>query len=249
MYPVLYHQAAFQAGQAAKPGDFVFLGRAGYSGSQPYSTGRFTGDQVRNWDPMLGLPSVIPAVLNGSLSGWPYWGPDIAGFFRGPRAVKGSGEKELWIRWLEMGALMPTMRDMYGAMDGDPVDLWTDDETLSLFATYARLHTALKPYLYRYARVAHEEGMPIVRPLFLNYPGEAETYDLEDQYLLGDDVLVAPVLEPGQTERQVYLPAGQWQDYWTGEMHEGPGRVTVPAPLHQIPLFLREGVDLGLPAP
>jgi alpha-D-xyloside xylohydrolase len=138
---------------------------------------------------------------------------------------------------------------MYGAMDGDPVDLWTDDETLSLFRTYARLHTALEPYLYRYARVAHEEGMPIVRPLFLNYPGETEAYDLEEQYLLGDDVLVAPVLAPGQTEREVYLPAGQWQDYWTGEMHEGPGRVTVPAPLHQIPFFLREGVDLGLPAP
>lgn len=249
MYPVLYHRAAFEAGQAVRPGNFVFFARSGYSGSQPYTTGRFTGDQVRNWDQELGLPSVIPAVINGSLSGWPYWAPDIAGFFQGPRAVEGPGEKELWIRWLELGALMPTMRDIYGAMDGDPVDIWTDDETLSLFRTYARLHTALKPYLYRYARIAHKEGMPIVRPLFLNHPGEAETYDLDDQYLLGDDVLVAPVLEPGQVERLVYLPAGRWQDYWTGEMHEGPGRVTVPAPLHQIPIFLRDGTDLDLPSP
>jgi alpha-glucosidase (family GH31 glycosyl hydrolase) len=163
--------------------------------------------------------------------------------------VEGPGEKELWIRWLELGALMPTMRDMYGAMDGNPVDLWTDEETLALFRTYAELHTALKPYLYHYAEVAHREGLPIVRPLFLNYPGEAETYALDDQYLLGDELLVAPVLEPDQVERGVYLPAGRWRYYWTGEVHEGPGEVTVPAPLHQIPIFLREGGDLNLPRP
>jgi alpha-glucosidase len=246
MYPVLYHRAAYEAGQAAKPGNFVFFARAGYSGSQRYSTGRFTGDQTRSWSDRRGLRSVIPAVLNGSLSGWPYWGPDIAGFFQGKEAVKGPGEKELWIRWTEVGAMMPTMRDMYGAMK-DPVSLFTDDETLSVFRTYATLHTALKPYLYRYARIAHEQGVPIVRPLFLNYPDKAETYALQDQYLLGDDLLVAPVLEPGQTQRTLYLPAGHWRFYWTGEVHEGGRRVTVPAPLHEIPLFVREGADVGLP--
>jgi alpha-glucosidase (family GH31 glycosyl hydrolase) len=249
MYPLLYHKAAFEAGQGAKPDNFVFFARAGYSGSQPYTTGRFTGDQVRSWDQQLGLPSVIPAVLNGSLSGWPYWGPDIAGFFQGKRAVEGPGEKELWIRWVQLGALMPTMRDMYGAMEGDPVNLWTDDETLSVFRTYAELHTTLRPYLYRYAQLAHEQGLPIVRPLFLNYPGEAETYALEDQYLLGDDLLVAPVLEPGLQQRPVYVPAGAWRYYWTDEVYEGPGRVDVPAPLHRIPLFVREGGDLELPLP
>ncbi|MFN2291480.1 MAG: TIM-barrel domain-containing protein, partial [Anaerolineae bacterium] len=249
MYPVLYHKAAFEAGQAAKPGNFAFLARAGYSGSQPYSMGRFTGDQVRSWDQQLGLPSVIPAALNGSLAGWPYWGPDIAGFFQGRRAVDGPGEKELWIRWLELGALMPTMRDMYGAMEGDPVGVWTDDETLSVFRTYAELHTALRHYLHRYAVLAHEQGLPIVRPLFLNYPEEAEAYAIEDQYLLGDDLLVAPVLEPEVQERPVYVPAGDWRYYWTDEVYEGPTRVTVPAPLHHIPIFLRDGSDLELPPP
>jgi alpha-glucosidase (family GH31 glycosyl hydrolase) len=248
-YPVLYHRAAFEAGQEIKPGNFVFLARAGYSGSQPYTTGRFTGDQVRSWDDGLGLSSLIPAVLNGSLSGWPYWGPDIAGFFQGERAVDGSGEKELWIRWVQLGALMPTMRDMYGAMDGDPVDLWTDKETLAVFRTYAQLHTALAPYLYRYAEIAHEEGLPIVRPLFLNYPDEVETYTLEDQYLLGDDLLVAPILEPDQDDRSIYLPEGRWRYYWTDQVYEGGNRVTVSAPLYQIPFFVREGVDLRLPSP
>jgi alpha-glucosidase (family GH31 glycosyl hydrolase) len=91
--------------------------------------------------------------------------------------------------------------------------------------------------------------LPIVRPLFLNYPDEVETYALEDQYLLGDDLLVAPVLAPDQGDRSVYLPAGRWRDYWTDKVYEGGNRVTVSAPLYQIPFFVREGVDLGLPSP
>jgi len=246
MYPLLYHEAAYEAGQAAKPDDFAFLARAGYGGSQRYNTGRFTGDQTRNWSDSRGLRSVIPAVLNGSLSGWPYWGPDIAGFFEGKLAVHDPGQKELWIRWVELGALMPTMRDMYGAMS-DPVDLFTDDETLAIFGTYAKLHTALKPYLYHYAQIAHEQGLPIVRPLFLNYPDEAQTYALEDEYLLGDDLLVAPILAAAQVKRTVYLPTGRWRYYWTGQVYDGKQNITVPAPLHQIPLFLREGGNTGLP--
>ena len=257
-YTTEYNRAAYLAGQAAKPDDFVFFARSGYSGSQAYSTGRFTGDQTRNWDVQKGLPSVIPAMLNGGLSGWPYWGPDIGGFFEdGPlpanetveaRAKRLQAEKELWIRWVQLGALSPTMRDMLG-WQSDPVTVWTDEETLSVFRAYARLHTALKPYLYRYARVAHERGLPILRPLFLNYPDELETYTLNDEYLLGDDVLVAPVVQPGQTERRVYLPSGLWRDYWTGEVYTGFGWVLAPASLHHIPLFVREGASLELPAP
>ncbi len=257
-YPMLYLQAAHRAGQAAQPGDFVFFARSGYSGSQPYTTGRFTCDQVRSWDRERGLPSVIPAMLNGSLSGWPYWGPDIAGFFDAggmsvdetpeARAQRIEAEKELWIRWVQLGALSPTMRDMLG-WQRDPVGLWTDDETLSVFRAYARLHAALKPYLYHYAEVASQRGLPIVRPLFLNYPDEAETYTLEDEYLLGDEILVAPVIWPGSTTRAVYLPADEWCDYWTGEVYAGPGWVTVAAPLHHVPIFIREGAALALPTP
>jgi alpha-D-xyloside xylohydrolase len=258
LYPVLYNRAAFLAGQAAKPQDLVFFARSGYSGSQPYTTGRFTGDQVRSWDAQNGLPSVIPGMLHGGLSGWPYWGPDIGGFFEnGPvpahesaaeRAQRLHAEKELWMRWVQLGALSPTMRDMLG-WQTDPVTLWTDDETLTVFRLYARLHTALKPYLYRYAHVAHARGLPMLRPLFLNYPDEAVTYTLHDEYLLGDDLLVAPVITPGQTARPLYLTAGHWRYYWTGTVHTGAGWVTVPAPVHHIPLFVREGAALTLPTP
>jgi alpha-glucosidase (family GH31 glycosyl hydrolase) len=255
---MLYGKAAHMAGQAAKPNDFVFFARSGYSGSQAYTTGRFTCDQVRSWDSLRGLPSVIPAMLNGSLSGWPYWGPDIAGFFDEAvvsddetpeaRAQRLQAETELWIRWVQLGALAPTMRDMLG-WQRNPVGLWTDDETLLVFRAYARLHTALKPYLYHYAEISSQRGLPILRPLFLNYPAEAVTYTIEDEYLIGDDVLVAPILEPGQVARRLYLPAGDWRDYWTGEAFAGPGWVTVPAPLHHIPVFIREGAMLDLPRP
>jgi alpha-D-xyloside xylohydrolase len=256
-YPVFYHRAAHRAGQAAKPQDVVFLARAGYSGSQRYTTGRFTGDQERSWDAQRGLPSVLAGMLNGSLSGWPYWGLDIGGFYEpGPlpadesaaaRAHRLGAEKELWIRWVQLGALSPTMRDMLGAQT-DPVTLWTDEETLEVFRLYARLHTALKPYLYHYASLAHTRGLPILRPLFFNYPDDSVTYTLHDEYLVGDDLLVAPVLAPGQTARTLYLPTGAWCHYWTGNLYTGPGWVTAPAPLHQIPLFLRAGATLQLPA-
>jgi alpha-D-xyloside xylohydrolase len=197
-------------------------------------------------------------MLNGGLSGWPYWGPDIAGFsdaahgagqesFQG-RAIRIAAEKELWMRWVQLGALSPTMRDMYG-MQREPVDLWTDGETLALFRAYARLHSALQPYLYHYAQVAHRTGLPILRPLFLNYPTEETTYTLDDQYLIGDDLLVAPVLQAGQSERQLYLPSGRWRDYWTGAVQQGPGWITVAAPVQRAPLFLRAGATVPLPDP
>ena len=256
LYPVLYLRAAHEVGQAVKPGEVVFLARAGYSGSQPYTTGRFPCDQVRSWDPERGLPAALAVMLNGSLSGWPYWGPDIAGYFDGggaagppdERAFAREAEKELWSRWVQLGALSPTMRDMMGAQR-DPVSLWTDGETLEVFRVYACLHAALRPYLYRYAEVAHARGLPIMRPLFLSYPVEVVTYTLEDEFLLGDDLLVAPVLKPGQAARRVYLPKATWREYWTDRLHSGPGWVTVVSPRHHIPFFVREGSTLELPAP
>jgi len=257
-YPLLYHRAANDVAQASKPGEAVFFARAGYSGSQPYTTGRFTGDQVRSWDRQRGLPAAITAMLSGGLSGWPYWGPDIAGFFDtyavgadeppAARALRLAEEKELWLRWVQLGALSPTMRDMLG-MQRDPVGLWTDGETLAVFRAYAQLHRALQSYLYRYAEQAHQRGLPILRPLFVNYPSEIATYRLEDEYLIGDDLLVAPILQPRQTGRQLYLPDDLWSDYWTGQRYRGPGWVTIRAPLHRIPLFIRDGAVIDLPAP
>jgi alpha-glucosidase (family GH31 glycosyl hydrolase) len=183
-------------------------------------------------------------MLNGSISGWPYWGPDIGGFLDG----SGAHDPELWSRWVELGALSPVMRDMLGAQ-ADPIGVQTDSNAEATFRGYARLHHALEPYLYRLAQQAHSSGTPLLRPPWLAAPTDPAAWDIDDEYLLGPDVVVAPVLHPGTTARTVYLPPGAWQDYWSSQTHLGPGTITVPAPTQQIPLFTRVGAAQCLPPP
>jgi alpha-glucosidase (family GH31 glycosyl hydrolase) len=243
-YPVRYAQAARQAAQAVKPGQTVLFARAGYSGSQSSVTGRFTGDQHRSWDRHTGIGSVLPAMLSGSISGWPYWGPDIAGFFDGD----GSRDVELWTRWTQLGALSPVMRDMLGAQ-ADPIGVFSSEDTLATFAGYARLHQALMPYLHELAEQASRTGLPLIRPLWLAEPADPVAWTVEDSYLLGEDLLVAPVVTEGARSRPVYLPTGQWRDYWTGEVLTGARWISADAPVQQIPLYVRAGADLALPPP
>ncbi|MBM4394661.1 MAG: hypothetical protein FJ087_03100 [Deltaproteobacteria bacterium] len=112
---------------------------------------------------------------------------------------------------------------------------------------YARLHDDLRAYSYAQARLAHEDGTPFVRPMVFGWPERPEYRDLWDQYLYGPDILVAPVWQDGVTARDVHVPPGTWVDAWTREAHEGPAVVTLPAPVHRIPILVRRGasVDLG----
>lgn len=243
-YPVLYAQAVRDAAQSVKPDATVFFARSGYTGSQSAVTGRFTGDQTRTWDTRTGLGSVLAGMLNGSLSGWPYWGPDIGGFFDGT----GARDTALWTRWVQLGALSPVMRDMLGAQ-ADPVGVQSNPATLATFRGYALLHHALEPYLHQLALQAHATGMPLVRPLWLTDPTDRTAWSISDQYLLGPDLLVAPVTTPSTTNRAVWLPAGQWRDYWTGDSLSGPGWVNAAAPVGHIPLYVRAGTGPALPPP
>lgn len=236
-YPVIYARLVRRAAQQVKPGDTAFIARSGHTGGQRSTTGAWTGDQHFSWDEDNGLPSVVPAMLSGSISGWPYWGPDIGGYYHDDAPEPAA--EELWIRWVELGALSPLMRDHLGHADGDPVDLWTDARTVRVFRTYARLHHELQPYLHRMARRAHTHGMPLVRPLFLADPDDPTSWRIEDQYLLGDELLVAPVTTAGQRIVDVYLPAGRWCDVWTGRIHGGRAWWPVPAPVERIPVLVR----------
>ena len=246
IYPVLYARAAREAVQSVKPGATVLFARSGYTGTQAWVTGRFTGDQTRDWDPRTGLPAVVAGMLNGSLSGWPYWGPDIGGFLGGDE--DGERDRELWVRWVELGALSPTMRDMLGAQV-DPIGVRSDPATLATFRGYARLHRALIPYLAGLATQAAASGVPLMRPLWLQDPSDPVAWTIGNQYLLGPDVLVAPVLTAGTTSTSVYLPAGRWRDYWSGREHPGRAWVTVDAATRHIPLFTRAGSPVALPPP
>jgi alpha-D-xyloside xylohydrolase len=247
LYPVLYARAAREAVQSVRPDATVLFARSGYTGAQSEVTGRFTGDQTRDWDAVTGLPSVLVGMLSGSISGWPYWGPDVGGFLDGDHLEPGE-ERELWDRWLQLGALSPVLRDMLGAQ-ANPLGVQSDAGTLAAFRGYARLHRALVPYLAGLAEQAHATGLPLMRPLWLAHPDDPTAWDIDDQYLLGPDLLVAPVLREGVTARAVYLPAGAWTDYWTGARATGPGWVHAAAPVMRIPLFVADGSSLVLPPP
>jgi alpha-glucosidase (family GH31 glycosyl hydrolase) len=166
------------------------------------------------------------------MSGYSTWGPDI---------LSDGDDRELWMRWAEFGALTPVMRDHVWSKPQFSVNLWHDPETIALFRRYAILHSALLPYFATYAAEAHRTGVPILRHLVLEYPDDPRSATAEYQYLLGESLLVAPVIEPGALTRKLYLPHGEWVSYWTGEHYTGGADVTVPAPLDQIPIMVRSG--------
>lgn len=231
MNPLIYHRITYELSQAAKPG-VVEFDRSGYAGSQGYTPVIWGGDQQPNWTQDYGLSSVVRAGITAGLSGFPVWGPDIDG---------NGFSNELWTRWVEFGALTPVMRTHDWDMPIGSVNLWSSAENIATFKRYARLHISLFPYIYGLAAEASKTGVPIIRQLSLEFPGDPKTYDAEQEYLLGDRILVAPVTEQGAVTRSFYLPSGAWLDYWTGKQLEGGQQVTVEAPLDRIPILVRAG--------
>jgi len=245
-YPLLYHRAAAET-FARRAGDFTVFARSGALGSVPYVTAMWPGDQHCTWDAERGLGSVIPAGPTAGLAGVATWGPDISGLADGFDA-SGGRDEELWLRWCEYGALTPIMRDHLGfkVRAGTPVDLWSSDRTVDTFRRHADLHLRLAPYLWRLAETAHRTGVPPIRALLLDFPEHRESWQIADQYLLGPDLLVAPVHQPGARERSMWFPPGEWVGWWDGRRITGPAWLTVPGPLGRIPLYQRAGTSIPL---
>ncbi|MFW6087866.1 MAG: TIM-barrel domain-containing protein, partial [Myxococcota bacterium] len=238
-YPVEWHAVVRDALEEARPGgDYVTFARSGWTGVQGVAMIHWVGDQEANWSETDGLPTVVPALINLGLAGQPYVTHDIAGFSGGPST------KELYQRWTELGAFTPIMRthegnqrdenwNWNGGPEGD------DAETIAHFGRFARVHEALGPELVALATEAATTGLPMVRHLMLEFPDDPDTYRVDDQYMLGDALLVAPVVTEGAVSRDVYLPPGTWYHVWTGDRHEGGQTVTVDAPIGSPPVFSR----------
>jgi alpha-glucosidase len=237
VYPELWQSLTRDVMEELRPdGDWLMYGRSGWTGVHSQSQVHWVGDQEADWSDTDGLPTVVPAMLNLGLSGQPFVTHDIAGFSGGP------SDKELYLRWTELGALSPYMRTHDGN-ERDENHRWdSDEETTAHFTRMALLHEALGPELIELAAEAEQTGAPIVRHLMLEHPEDLETWGLSDQYLLGSELLVAPVTVQGATSREVYLPEGRWFHVWTGEEHQGPAWITAQAPLGEPPLFSR-GTD------
>lgn len=235
-FVVDWHRVNRAAMDAARPdGDFVLFARSGWTGVQRYSMIHWVGDQEATWSETDGLPTVVPAMINLGLAGVPYVTHDIAGFSGGPST------KELYLRWTELGAFTPVMRTHEGNRRDQNHDWNTDAETIAHFRRFSRVHDALRPELVALAAEAQTSGAPMVRHLMLEHGHDRATWAISDQYMLGSELLVAPVTTEGATRRRVYLPAGsRWFHVWTGAEHAGGQELDVEAPIGSPPVFSRD---------
>jgi alpha-glucosidase len=234
--------------QSLRPGKRPFvLSRSGFLGIQRHAA-VWTGDNHSSW---AHLRENLHMVINLGLSGVPISGADVGGFGRGPGkygAVKPRRPSaELFVRWMELGSLMPFFR-VHCTLYAPRQEPWSFGRpALDLSRRILRRRYRLLPLLYRLALEAHTSGMPIVRPLHMHYDAPGGTG--ADQFLLGESLLAAPVLEKGVRRREVWLPAGNWVDWNRGVEHTGGQLITVDAPLGTTPLFVRAGAALFLAAP
>jgi len=231
VYGMLMGRASQEGFHKARPDRRPYnVIRAGFAGAQRYASS-WTGENVSDWDH---LRLSISMVLNMGLSGAHVTGPDVGGFQKDTNG-------ELLTRWLQAACLMPFSRSNT-AMGTQAQEPWAFGQPYEVINRLTiELRYRLMPYLYSVVALSKEYGWPIIRPLFMAEPDNPEIRAIDDCYLLGDALLVAPVVTPGAVKRTVYLPIGRWYDYWTNEELEGGQYVTVPAPLERLPLFVRAG--------
>ncbi|HEX9160733.1 MAG TPA: glycoside hydrolase family 31 protein [Thermoanaerobaculia bacterium] len=231
VYGMLMSRSTYEGLMKLRPNERPFiLSRASFAGGQRYSA-LWPGDNTSNW---AHLQQSIPTLLGLGLSGFPFVGSDIGGFAGTPTA-------ELFTRWLQAGVFYPFMRDhtMFGSPDQEPWSFGTEYEAINRRAIELRYE--LLPYIYSSMREASESGVPAMRPLLLDYPEDERTYGIDDEFLFGSDLLVAPVLEQGAASRGVYLPPGAWYDGWTDQRYEGGKGIEIPVTIASIPMFVRAG--------
>jgi alpha-glucosidase (family GH31 glycosyl hydrolase) len=238
------------------------LHRNGYAGMQRYASFLWSGDVYSTWET---LKTHVPNAINTALSGIPYWGTDIGGFVPTKEFTA-----ELYLRWFQFGAFCTLfrchgrtwkLRLPWGWDTGDPgpVEITNyggaaipdasqlhNTQVEPICRKYLELRYKMLPYLYSAVRECSTTGMPVMRALWLHYPNDPVAVARDDEYLWGRDILVAPVCEKGATSRRVYLPRGEWYDFWTNERTDGGREISRDVDLETLPLFVRAGAILPL---
>ena len=249
---------AFYDGLKAQGEEVCNLVRCAWLGSQRYGVVLWSGDIASTFD---SLRKQLKAGLNVAMCGIPWWTTDIGGFINGD--PESEEFRELMIRWFEFGVFCPIFRlhgfrlpypvrdilnpDGYFG-SGGPNEVWSfGEEAYEIIRRYMYVREELKPYIMGQMKLASEDGTPVMRPLFYDFCGDKNVYDIGDEYMFGPDLLVAPVVELGARKRMVYLPEGcRWKDAGTGMVYDGGTRIEADAPLDTIPLFLKEDARLSL---
>ncbi len=243
-YPVdwaRFNQELFAANRPANRPPPIYFMRSAWLHSQPVTQVVWAGDQQTDWSEGDGFPSVIPIGLGLGLAGFPYFGHDIGGYM--DQGTKPTSE-ELFYRWTTLGALTPVMRTHHGRAVMDNWQWERDAATTAHFRRWTRLHMQLVPYLMSSVDEFERDGSPLFRMIALDYPDEDWAWTTIDQYLLGDRILVAPIVVEGATSREVKLPAGMWLPLLGGAPVSGTLMAT--APRTEIPAFVPEGAMLAL---
>lgn len=257
LYPRYYAQAFYEGMRDAGVENPINLLRCAWAGSQRYGALVWSGDIHSSFK---SLRNQLTAGLSMGIAGIPWWTTDIGGFHGGnPEKPE---FRELIVRWFQFGVLCPVMR-LHGNREpevdqpGGPVgggkcstgadnEIWSFGEKAEeIISELLFLRERMRPYIMKTMEEAHRNGRPVIRPLFYNYPEDKETWNIEDQFMFGRDILAAPVLYHGQRERYVYLPSGDdWIDLRTGVRYDGGQRILSPAPLESIPVFYRASTVL-----
>jgi len=234
LYPLLYNKAVYEVIQEER-GEAMLFSRSGYAGSQRYPI-NWTGDAPSTWE---GMAATLRSGLSLSMSGITMWSHDIGGFWN-PDQMK-PPDPELYIRWAQFGLLSSHAR-FHGIRGREP--WYFGEKAVEVVREFSKLRYRLLPYIYALADEAAATGIPVVRPLALEYPDDPIAATVDYEYLLGADLLVAPVVEQGG-RALVYLPPGDWLDWWSREPVTNPRAFYQDCPLDQLPLFVRAGAQIA----
>lgn len=227
LFPLLYNKAVFEITEEVKgKGNGIIWARSAYAGSQRYPL-HWSGDITANF---YHLQTVLRSGLQFGLSGFVFWSHDIGGFLFEP-------SPKLYVRWAQFGLFCSHSR-CHGTTPREP---WHyGEEALKIFKKYDELRYSLIPYIYSQAHICVEKSLPMVRALVLEYQDDKNVYHIDDEYLFGDSLLVAPILNE-EDERDIYLPEGVWYDFWTDREYIGGQWINYKAPLDVMPIFVKKG--------
>ncbi len=256
-YPVGYIKGFYDGLKAAGETEQLSLIRCAWAGSQKYGALTWSGDIYSSFRAMR---EQLQAGLNMGMAGIPWWTSDIGGFLGGN--IQDKAFQELLVRWFAWGAFCPVFR-MHGERSpwyereeefingvrqltsGQDNEVWSfGEENYEILTKYLFIRERLRPYIRECMDATSRTGEPVMRPMFFDFSLDETCWNVEDQYMFGPDLLVAPVMEAGMTERSIYLPKGAtWTDAYTKKVYEGGQTVTVPAPIDIIPVMIRDGKE------
>lgn len=235
--------------EAGMEDEAVFFTRSGYTKSPGESTLFWLGDQLVSWDRHDGMESSVTGLLSSGISGYSLNHSDIGGYTAiDSWLLRYHRSKELLMRWTELAAFTTVFRTHEGNRPELNHQFYSDGETLRHFDRFAKVYAAWKPYRKQLVREAAETGLPVVRHPFIHYPDDPEVYGFDRQFMVGREMMVAPVLDRGAEEVEVYLPAGEWVHLWSGREYgsrETGGYHEVAAPVGEPAVFYREGSSAG----